>query len=119
MDQSHFAQSPFALPVVQASEQARLHAALTLIECLAGEEPLPGPSAEQERIAYARYCAAPSLVRRRYDALAGETASFAAAGLAALLRWKDAAGADPAPAAARLAAEMRLAIAGLGKLIGG
>lgn len=119
MDQSAVPRRPFSAPAVPASEQARLHAALSLIECLAGQEPLPGANAEQERIAFARYCAAPSLVRRRYDALAAETAAFAAAGLALLLRGKDREGWDPAPAAASLAAEMRRALAGLESLIAG
>ena len=119
MHQSPFHQRPFAPPSVQVSEHTRLHAALTLIESFAGEESLPPPSAEEERTAYARYCAAPSLVRRRYDALAGETAAFAAAGIAALLRGKDVDGADPVSAATRLAAEMRRAIAELNRLVAG
>jgi len=104
----------------QPTELARLHAALTLIEGLAGIDAGPGVAAraEQERIARDAYGAVPSLIRRRYDAMAGETAAFAAAGLAALLRQKDGGGDAPSPAAARLAAEMRAAIAELERLIG-
>jgi glutathione S-transferase len=100
-------------------ELARLRAALTLIECMAGEIPAPAPTAGDDEAAARIYAAAHPLVRRRYDALAGETATFAAAGLAALIRRKDRAGDDPAPAAARLAAEMRAAIAMLERIIEG
>jgi len=56
------------------------------------------------------YANAPSIARRRFDALAGEAVSFAAAGLGALLQHKQRTGDDCAPAAQQLADELRRSI---------
>lgn len=56
------------------------------------------------------YANAPSIARRRFDALASEAAGFAAAGLGALIQHKERTGTDCAPAAQQLADEMRRSI---------
>ncbi len=57
------------------------------------------------------------ITRRRFDALAAETAAFSAAGIEVLLRQRSARGGDCRAAAAQLAAEMRAAIAAMLQVI--
>lgn len=106
-----------------ARDMARLRSVLELIERMAGA-PSDKPATIDEasldhgaRLAIA-YSSAPTITRRRYDALAGETAACAAAGLAALIRHKERTGRDCAPAAAHLAEEMRRSIAMLTGMLG-
>jgi hypothetical protein len=102
---------------------SHLRAVLTLVEGMAGiERSRPAPMDEAALEASATlalaYASAPSIVRRRFDALTVEAASFAAAGLAALLRHRERTGRDCAPAAARLAEEMRGSIGAITSVLG-
>ncbi len=98
---------------------AQLRQVLVLVGQIAGREPTPGDEDsaldENARIA-AAYDDALPILRRRFDALAAETAAWAAAGVAALI----AAGRDgepPKAAAATLADELDHALARLGALL--
>jgi hypothetical protein len=109
--QSH---TQFARPSIDAGRQlAQLRHVLALVEEIAGREPsgAQGDEAldESARISSTYWDALP-IVRRRFDALAGETMSWSAAGVEALL----AAGGKRSPAAARrLADELQSALATL------
>lgn len=86
---------------------ARLAEVLALVERLSGEAGAPimiGPHLDSA------YASAGPIARRRFDALAAETAAIAATGIEILLRRNDDAGGDRRPAARRLAVEMRAAI---------
>ncbi len=96
---------------------AQLHEALRLVERLAGRGGIEDrdrrlDAAAQVSDAYDR---ALPIVQRRFDALAGETSVWAAAGVEALLAAGRIA---PAPAAAaRLAAQLETALAELGEML--
>lgn len=102
---------------------AHLRAVLALVEGMAGIE-RSGPAAMDESALEASaafalaYANAPSIARRRFDALTVEAASFAAVGLAALLRHRERTGRDCPPAAMRLAQEMRGAIGAITGVLG-
>lgn len=97
-----------------AQRLGRLVGALGLVEQLAGESgELP---ADPIAIA-AGYQQAGPIARRRFDALIAETAAFAAAGIEILLRQRQGRG-ECRVAAARLANEMRTAIAEMIALVG-
>lgn len=89
----------------------QLRAVLALVEGIAGESGAGAaeddPSDRQLMHAYAR---ASGVAQRRYDVLAGETATFAATGIDALIRHKAVTGAEAAAGAVQLAAELRRAI---------
>lgn len=93
---------------------ARLAEVLALVERLAGDAgaaiPMPPDTA-------AIYAAAGPIARRRFDALAAETAAFAAAGIEILLRQADTGGSGQQAAARCLAREMRAAIDDLARLL--
>lgn len=92
---------------------ARLAEVLVLIERLSGEPGAPiviGPHLADA------YAAAGPIARRRFDALAAETAAIAATGIEILLRQPEDKRAGH-PAARRLAMEMRGAIDSLMGLI--
>jgi hypothetical protein len=96
---------------------AQLREALRLIERIAGRPAAPGHDRaldEAARIS-AAYDAALPVVQRRFEALAAETAVWAAAGVEALL----AAGADTPPrdAAERLAGQLDAALNDLAGLL--
>lgn len=93
---------------------ARLAAVLALVERLA-DDPRPAPSALPD--AATAYAAAGPIARRRFDALAAETAAFAAAGIEILLRQSETGGNGQPAAARRLAREMRAAIDALTRLL--
>lgn len=93
---------------------ARLAEVLTLVERLAGD---PGPAIATSPDAATAYAAAGPIARRRFDALAAETAAFAAAGIEILLRQTETGGHGQQAAARRLAQEMRAAIAELARLL--
>lgn len=102
----------------------RLRGVLTLVERMAGPDAPPAkrhPMDEDmldEGAALAlAYAHAPSVARRRFDALAGEAAGFAAAGLQALIQYKQRSGRDCAPAALQLARDMRLSIDAMARMI--
>jgi hypothetical protein len=63
------------------------------------------------------YASAPSIARRRFDALAAEAAGFAAAGLSALIQHKQRTGGECATAARELADEMRRSIDAMERII--
>lgn len=86
---------------------AQLAGALALVARLAGDDGAPLPAPADVTTAYA---AAGPIARRRFDALAAETAAFAAAGIEVLLRQRAARGGDCRAAAAHLASEMRTAM---------
>jgi hypothetical protein len=102
-------------PIPDLPDLGRLHASLTLVECMAGEL---SNAPEGQDVAARAYATAPAVARRRYDALAAETAAYAAAGLAALIRQKEASGREAVPAARHLAAEMRGSLAAMRSAIG-
>ena len=96
---------------------ARLREALRLVERIAGRAVPAGPDRQLEEAARASdlYDRALPVVQRRFDALAAETAAWAAAGVEALLI---AGSADPPRAAAgRLAADLERALSELTDLI--
>jgi hypothetical protein len=88
----------------------QLRAVLALVEEMAGEAPQP--------LAALVPVPPPScpIARRRLTVLAAETATFAAAGIEALIRHKDMTGVDSVPAARALAGDMRRAIEALERI---
>jgi len=116
--------SPAPDPAEESAPQAiaRLRSVLALVEEMAGGAPrgrvVIDDSALDEISALTLSNAiASSVTRRRFDALARETAAFAAAGLAALMHHRERGGSDCAPAAARLAAEMRRSISAMAAML--
>lgn len=100
------------LPAQQLTE---LRAIQTLVNELAGIATLsenndPNPELDT------RYDSAPPLAQRRFDAVAGETAAFAAAGLTALIAGRRQ-GAGANAAAAHLAREMERSIRAMEKIL--
>ena len=94
---------------------AQLREALQLVERIAGEEGCRERAfAEAAQISGAYDLALP-VVQRRFEALANETALWAAAGVEALLAAGD--GAPSRAAAARLARQVDSALADLGALL--
>jgi hypothetical protein len=105
---------------VDAGRQvAQLREVLVLVCQLAGrsapEEPAEAALDESARLA-AAYDAAMPILQRRFDALAAETAAWAAAGVAALLA-AGRVGEPPKAAAATLADELEKALGRLAKLL--
>lgn len=96
---------------------ARLRAVLALVESMAGIESAGAVDLGDGAALEDRYASAPGAARRRYDALAGETAAFAAAGIEALIRARVEPVADVSRPAARLAQEMRGSIRTMERLI--
>ena len=97
---------------------AQLREALRLVERIAGRERGGGADAlldEAARLS-AAYDRAPPIVQRRFDALAGETAAWAAAGVEALLAAADRA-APPVAAAHRLADRLDGALSEMAALL--
>lgn len=96
---------------------ARLRHVLALVEEIAGRPSSSHGEAldEDARISTA-YEDAPPIVRRRFDALAAETAAWAATGVKVLLRDTSN---PPRAAARRLADELTRALRKLGGLIAG
>ena len=88
--------------------------ALALVARLSGDAqaapPVPANAA-------ADYAMAGPIARRRFDALATETAAFAAAGIEILLRQRSTRGGDCRVAAAQLATEMRTAMTAMMQVI--
>jgi hypothetical protein len=111
--QTHFAHTP----IDAGSQVAQLRHVLRLVGELAGRGTAPGADDaaldESARISSAYDHALP-IVRRRFDALAGETAAWSAAAIEALLL----AGDQRSPAAARrLADELEAALRKLTALL--
>ena len=98
---------------------ARLRHVLRLVEQIAGSAPSAGHEDaaldENARIS-SSYGSAPTIIQRRFDALAAETAAWAACGIEALLTARD--DAEPPRAAARaLAGELAAALRDLSDLL--
>ena len=89
---------------------AQLSGALALVARLAGDD---APSVPLPADVATAYSAARPIARRRFDALAAETAAFSAAGIEVLLRQRAGGSGDCRAAAARLASEMRTAISAM------
>lgn len=113
-------QAPPRLPPIgpdPGRQVAQLREALRLVERIAGQPAAaPGDRAldDAARIG-AAYCAALPVVQRRFEALACETAIWAAAGVEALLAAGEA---DPPRAAAeRLAARLGAALSAMAALL--
>ena len=96
---------------------ARLHEALRLIERIAGRQPSPAHDEALDEAARssAAFDAALPVVQRRFEALAAETAIWAAAGVEALLAAGEAA--PPRAAAARLADQLGAALRQMAALL--
>jgi hypothetical protein len=114
-------QAPPCLPPAGADpgrQLAQLREALRLIERIAGEtQAPPGDDALDEAArTSAAYESALPVVQRRFEALASETATWAAAGVEALLAAGDAD--PPRAAAARLARRLDAALSALAALLG-
>jgi hypothetical protein len=102
----------------------RLRSVLIMVEQMADEtEPLETPAGiDQQRLDEAAglalaYANISSIARRRFDALAGEAAGFAAAGLDALIQHKQRVGRDCRAGARQLAADMRQSIAAMTQML--
>jgi hypothetical protein len=104
-------------PIDAGRQLAQLAHVLALVEELAGRPTVPGQgdqTLEQGAQVSSFYSDALPIVRRRFDALAAETAAWSAAGVEALL----AAGEKRSRAAARrLADELQAAVSELTKLL--
>ena len=105
--------APPPTPADAEEQRRRLRTALALVEQMAGEPAAPPPTPDQG----AARSAPPPIALRRFDALATEAGAFAAAGIAALIRYQDDTGQACAPAAAQLARDMRRALAEMERLI--
>lgn len=101
----------------------RLRGVLALVERMAGisnaraRHPHDEQTLDEGAILALAYAHAPSVARRRFDALASEAAGFAAAGLQALIQHKQRSGQDCTPAALQLANDMRLSIGAMARMI--
>jgi hypothetical protein len=113
-------QAPPSAPVAgpdPGRQVAQLREALRLVERIAGGPASPSHEAaldEAARLSIA-YEAALPVVQRRFEALAAETAIWAAAGVEALLAAQ--AAAPPRAAAARLARQLDAALSQLAALL--
>lgn len=103
----------------------RLRDVLALVERMAGvdapsarRDPIDERALDEGAALALAYAHAPSVARRRFDALAGEAAGFAAAGLRALIEHKQRSGRECAPAARQLARDMRSSIEAMTRMIG-
>ena len=94
---------------------AQLREALQLVERIAGEEGCRERAFDEAAQISGAYDLALPVVQRRFEALANETALWAAAGVEALLAAGD--GAPSRAAAARLARQLDSALADLGALL--
>lgn len=95
---------------------AQLNEALRLVERIAGAPARPeGADLDESARLSAFYAEALPVVQRRFDALAAETAGWAAAGVEALLAGDGSE--PPRAAAARLAARLEAALSRLSALL--
>ena len=99
---------------------ARLRHVLALVEEIGGgprQKPRPESALEENATISSAYADAPAIVQRRFDAMATETALWAAAGVKALLAVR-APAPPPRAAAAVLAAELARSMRQLHRMIG-
>jgi len=94
---------------------AQLREALRLVERLAGEERAHERALDEAALISSAYDAALPVVQRRFEALAGETALWAAAGVEALLAAGN--GTPSRAAAIRLARQLDTALGDLATLL--
>ncbi len=94
---------------------AQLREALRLVERLAGEERADERALDEAALISSAYDAALPVVQRRFEALAGETALWAAAGVEALLAAGN--GTPSRAAALRLARRLDTALGDLATLL--
>jgi hypothetical protein len=118
---NHQTSAPHGSASPEAGRQvAQLRHVLGLVDRIADrEERASGDAALDENAQLSSaYEAASPIVQRRFDALAGETVAWAAAGVHALLAAKDD-GIQPRAAAAGLADELAAALRRLARLVRG
>ena len=111
-------QAPFssATPGADPGRQvAQLREALRLVERIAGLEAGGDARLDEAARVSAAYDHALPIIQRRFDALAGETAAWTAAGVEALLAAAETN--PPRAAAARLAAQIEQALTDLADLL--
>jgi hypothetical protein len=111
--------APFLTGTADAgAEIAQLRQVLALVEEIAGRPPArpEADSLDEAARVSAAYGHALPIVQKRFDALAGRTAIWAAAGVDALMKIGQA-GRPAGPAAARLADELRKALAQLREIV--
>jgi len=116
---THQAPPPSVAPGVDPGRQvAQLREALRLVEQISGRGGEEGDDAALDEAALVSDCydRALPIAQRRFDALAGETAVWATAGVEALLAAG--AAAPPRAAAARLAVQLDRALSDLKASIG-
>ena len=94
---------------------AQLREALQLVERIAGAEGSHEADLDEAALLSGAWDLALPVVQRRFEALANETALWAAAGVEALLAVED--GAPSRAAAARLARQLETALADLAALL--
>ena len=97
---------------------AELRHVLSLVERIAGRKasPLADKALDEAARVSSAYGEAHSIVQRRFDALAAETAAWAAAGVEALVSAGE--GDPPRAAAGRLADELARALRQMAKVLG-
>ena len=111
--------APFLTGTADAgAEIAQLRQVLVLVDEIAGRPPsrLDGGALDEAARVSAAYGSALPIVQKRFDALAAQTATWAAVGVEALMKI-GAAGRPTGPAAARLADELRKALATLRDIV--
>ena len=112
---THQAPLPAAPGADPGRQVAQLHEVLRLVERLAGREAQYGERLDAAAQVSDAYDRALPIVQRRFDALAGETSVWAAAGVEALLAAGE--GAPPRAAAARLAATLERTLSEMASLL--
>lgn len=96
-------------------EFAELRHVLTLAQQIAGRSSSSGDALNELARMSSDYERAPAIVQGRFDALAAETAAWAAVGINALMAYSSSR--PPHAAAARLADELGRAVKRLGKIV--
>lgn len=107
------------VPVETGRQLVQLREVLALVEQIAGRAPSrdsDDAALDEDARISAAYADAPSIVQRRFDALAGEIAAGAAAGVEALLA-AGRQGRQPVAAARRLANELHAALRELSSVL--
>lgn len=111
--------APFLTGAADAgAEVTQLRQVLALVEEIAGRTParLDTNILDEAARVSAAYGNALPIVQKRFDALATHTATWAAAGVSALMKISEAER-PTGPAAARLADELRKALSRLGEIV--
>ena len=98
-------------------QRQRLRTALLLVEGMTGLDRSAGDTHDEASTGAAAYAAATPVARRRFDLMVAEAGTFAAAGIAALIRHRVATGRDCKAAAEQLATEIRVTLAALDRIV--